>query len=141
MNKIWLRKYLKIFHAGFLSLSDPELNVPGNAGLKDQVLALRWIHENICNFNGDPNNITLMGMSAGAASTQIMMTTEQTRGLFHKAIIMSGSSLCGWPMSPIAIGPIGLPVNSATQEPTMRRRSFDFYSVLRLKKLPVAITY
>ncbi|XP_034484524.1 esterase B1-like [Drosophila innubila] len=85
---------------GFLSLSDPELNVPGNAGLKDQVLALRWIHENISSFNGDPNNITLMGMSAGAASTQIMMTTEQTRGLFHKAILMSGSSLCAWANEP-----------------------------------------
>ncbi|KAL7728244.1 hypothetical protein ACLKA6_007350 [Drosophila palustris] len=85
---------------GFLSLSDPGLNVPGNAGLKDQVLALRWIHENISNFNGDPNNITLMGMSAGAASTQIMMTTKQTRGLFHKAILMSGSSLCAWANEP-----------------------------------------
>ncbi|XP_062123468.1 esterase B1-like [Drosophila sulfurigaster albostrigata] len=81
---------------GFLSLSDPDLNVPGNAGLKDQVMALRWIHKNITNFNGDSNNITLMGMSSGAASVQIMMTTEQTRGLFHKAILMSGSSLCHW---------------------------------------------
>ncbi|KAH8310447.1 hypothetical protein KR044_001377, partial [Drosophila immigrans] len=81
---------------GFLSLSDPDLNVPGNAGLKDQVLALRWIHENITRFNGDPNNITLMGMSSGAASAQILMTTEQTRGLFHKAILMSGSSFCHW---------------------------------------------
>ncbi|XP_064550488.1 esterase B1-like [Drosophila montana] len=81
---------------GFLSLSDPDLDVPGNAGLKDQVMALRWIHKNIANFNGDPNNITLMGISAGAASTQIMMSTEQTRGLFHKAILMSGSSLCEW---------------------------------------------
>ncbi|XP_060645276.1 esterase B1-like [Drosophila nasuta] len=81
---------------GFLSLRDRDLDVPGNAGLKDQVLALRWIHENISNFNGDLNKITVMGTSAGAASTQIMMTTEQTRGLFHKAIIMSGSSLCDW---------------------------------------------
>ncbi|XP_034484525.1 esterase B1-like [Drosophila innubila] len=85
---------------GFLSLRDRDLDVPGNAGLKDQVLALRWVHENISNFNGDPNNITLIGMSAGAASTQIMMTTEQTRGLFHKAILMSGSSLCAWANEP-----------------------------------------
>lgn len=85
---------------GFLSLRDRDLDVPGNAGLKDQVLALRWTHENISSFNGDPNNITLMGTSAGAASTQIMMATEQTRGLFHKAILMSGSSLCGWANEP-----------------------------------------
>ncbi|EDV93360.1 esterase B1 [Drosophila grimshawi] len=81
---------------GFLSLKDPKLNVPGNAGLKDQVLALRWISENIAHFNGDPNNITLMGESAGAASTHIMMTTEQTRGLFHKAILQSGCALAAW---------------------------------------------
>nr|AAF26721.1 alpha-esterase 1a [Drosophila buzzatii] len=85
---------------GFLSLSDRDLDVPGNAGLKDQVMALRWVYDNIANFNGNPENITLMGLSAGGASTQIMMTTEQTRGLFHKAIIMSGSSLCDWANEP-----------------------------------------
>ncbi|EDW14181.1 esterase B1 isoform X1 [Drosophila mojavensis] len=85
---------------GFLSLSDRDLDVPGNAGLKDQVMALRWVYNNIANFNGDPSNITVMGLSAGGASTHIMMTTEQTRGLFHKAIIMSGSSLCDWANSP-----------------------------------------
>ncbi|XP_001359777.4 esterase B1 [Drosophila pseudoobscura] len=85
---------------GFLSLKDPKLNVPGNAGLKDQVMALRWISDNIAHFNGDPDNITLMGESAGAASTHIMMTTEQTRGLFHKAILQSGCALSEWVESP-----------------------------------------
>ncbi|BFF89525.1 esterase B1 [Drosophila madeirensis] len=85
---------------GFLSLKDPLLDVPGNAGLKDQVMALRWISDNIAHFNGDPNNITLMGESAGAASTHIMMTTEQTRGLFHKAILQSGCALSEWVESP-----------------------------------------
>ncbi|XP_017119546.1 esterase B1-like isoform X1 [Drosophila elegans] len=85
---------------GFLSLKDPELDVPGNAGLKDQVMALRWISQNIAHFNGDPNNITLMGESAGAASVHVMMTTEQTRGLFHKAILQSGCALSEWAESP-----------------------------------------
>ncbi|XP_017104467.2 esterase B1 isoform X1 [Drosophila bipectinata] len=85
---------------GFLSLSDPNLDVPGNAGLKDQVQALRWISQNIANFNGDPNNITIMGESAGAASVHVMMTTEQTRGLFHKAIMQSGCALSEWADSP-----------------------------------------
>ncbi|EDW77043.1 uncharacterized protein Dwil_GK22160 [Drosophila willistoni] len=85
---------------GFLSLKDRELNVPGNAGLKDQVQALRWIKENIATFNGDPDNITLMGESAGGASTHIMMQTEQTRGLFHRAIVQSGSALCAWATEP-----------------------------------------
>ncbi|TDG47965.1 hypothetical protein AWZ03_005583 [Drosophila navojoa] len=85
---------------GFLSLKDPKLDVPGNAGLKDQVQALRWISQNIAHFNGDPNNITLMGESAGAASTHIMMTTEQSRGLFHKAILQSGCALSAWADTP-----------------------------------------
>ncbi|XP_039495572.1 esterase B1 [Drosophila santomea] len=85
---------------GFLSLKDPKLDVPGNAGLKDQVMALRWISQNIAHFNGDPHNITLMGESAGSASVHVMMTTEQTRGLFHKAIMQSGCALSEWMESP-----------------------------------------
>ncbi|KAH8243627.1 hypothetical protein KR032_009035, partial [Drosophila birchii] len=85
---------------GFLSLSDQDLDVPGNAGLKDQVMALRWVSQNIAHFNGDPQNVTLMGESAGAASVHMMMTTEQTRGLFHKAIMQSGSMYCDWANEP-----------------------------------------
>jgi carboxylesterase type B len=48
---------------GFLSLKDPELNIPGNAGLKDQVFALKWIQKNIANFGGDPENVTIFGTS------------------------------------------------------------------------------
>lgn len=80
-------------------MSDPDIGVPGNAGLKDLVLALRWIQQNIEQFNGDPRNVTLMGLSSGAAAVQILMTTEKTRGLFHKAVLMSGSSVCSWPGS------------------------------------------
>ncbi|XP_017052988.1 esterase B1-like isoform X2 [Drosophila ficusphila] len=77
---------------GFLSLKDPSLNVPGNAGLKDQVLALKWVKKYISNFNGDANNITVFGESAGSRSTHFMMCTDQTKGLFHKAILMSGTA-------------------------------------------------
>lgn len=81
---------------GFLSLSDPSLNVPGNAGLKDQVLALKWVRNNIAKFGGDDENITLFGESAGAASVHFMLCTEQAKGLFHKAICMSGCILNNW---------------------------------------------
>lgn len=48
---------------GFLSLSDPTLNIPGNAGLKDQVMALKWVQKNIAKFGGDPKNVTVFGTS------------------------------------------------------------------------------
>ncbi|TMW53988.1 hypothetical protein DOY81_000920 [Sarcophaga bullata] len=81
---------------GFLSLNSEGLNVPGNAGLKDQVMALRWIKNNCVNFGGNPDNITVFGESAGGASTHYMMLTEQTTGLFHKGVLMSGNAMCNW---------------------------------------------
>lgn len=72
------------------------MNIPGNAGLKDQVLALKWIKNNIAHFGGDPNCITVFGESAGAASTHYLGITEQTRGLFHRAILMSGTAIASW---------------------------------------------
>jgi carboxylesterase type B len=48
---------------GFLSLSDPDLGVPGNTGLKDQVFALKWIQRNIERFGGDASNVTIFGES------------------------------------------------------------------------------
>jgi cholinesterase len=51
---------------GFLSLKDPNLNVPGNAGLKDQNMALKWVRDNIKNFGGDPKQVTLFGQSVSS---------------------------------------------------------------------------
>ncbi|XP_050744517.1 esterase B1 isoform X2 [Drosophila biarmipes] len=85
---------------GFLSLKDSSLKVPGNAGLKDQVLAIKWVKEHISNFNGDSNNITVFGNSAGGCSTHFMMCTNQTEGMFHKAIVMSGTVHNIWSDTP-----------------------------------------
>ena len=74
---------------GYLNLGTPD--VPGNAGFKDQVLALHWVRRNIENFGGNPKDITLMGYSAGALSVQLHLMSELSKDLFHRAIIMSGS--------------------------------------------------
>ncbi|XP_055537411.1 esterase B1-like [Wyeomyia smithii] len=85
---------------GFLCCQSPEDDVPGNAGLKDQNMALRWTVENIAAFGGDPQRITLVGHSAGACSAQYQMISKASENLFHRAIIMSGSIYCDWALSP-----------------------------------------
>ncbi|KAJ4441010.1 hypothetical protein ANN_10859 [Periplaneta americana] len=75
---------------GFLSTGDDE--APGNWAMKDQVAALRWVRDNIHNFGGDPNKITLMGHSAGATSVHFHMFSPLSRGMFHRAISQSGTA-------------------------------------------------
>ncbi|XP_065225803.1 esterase FE4-like isoform X2 [Planococcus citri] len=82
---------------GFLNLGLPEC--AGNMGLKDQLIAFRWVKENIEYFGGDPNNITLFGQSAGASSIHLHMMSPLSHDLFHKCILQSGSALSSWSFS------------------------------------------
>lgn len=82
---------------GFLRLNDTSLEVTGNAGLKDQLLALKWVQQNIKIFGGDPNNVTIAGTSAGSASVNYHLLSPASRGLFHRAILQSGCALNPWP--------------------------------------------
>lgn len=79
---------------GFLCLGNDD--VPGNAALKDQVMALKWVQKNISSFGGDPNNVTLFGESAGAICVHYHVLSPLSKGLFHRAIIQSGSVLNPW---------------------------------------------
>ena len=71
---------------------------PANLGLKDQRLAVQWIKVNVQRFGGNPDNITLMGESAGATSVwhQYLHPATETDGLFHKIIAQGGSPLAHW---------------------------------------------
>ncbi|ETN62847.1 alpha-esterase [Anopheles darlingi] len=79
---------------GFMAL--PAAGVYGNQGLKDQQLALKWVHDNIARFGGDPENVTLMGESAGSGSVSWHYLSPKSRQFFHKAICQSGSVFCPW---------------------------------------------
>src|SRR5439155_12216121 len=66
-----------------------------NAGMLDTIAALQWVHDNIANFGGDPNNVTIYGQSGGAGKVSTLLAMPGAKGLFHKAIIQSGANLAG----------------------------------------------
>ena len=67
----------------------------GNVGNLDMVAALEWVKNNIANFGGDPNNVTIIGQSGGGAKVTSLMNMPSAKGLFHKAVALSGTSLTG----------------------------------------------
>ncbi|KOC60513.1 Esterase FE4 [Habropoda laboriosa] len=82
---------------GFLNTGDK--NAPGNAGMKDQVMALKWVKDNIHFFGGCPNRVTIFGDSSGGASVQYHMVSPMSEGLFSGVIEESGSLLNPWSVS------------------------------------------
>lgn len=80
---------------GFLDLSayGKIYEQSGNVGLIDIICALQWVHDNISSFGGDPSNVTIFGQSGGGSKVSNLMAAPAARGLFHKAIVQSGSSI------------------------------------------------
>lgn len=76
---------------GFLCLNSPE--APGNAGMKDQIAALYWVHRNIAQFGGNSHDVTVYGTGAGAAAIQLVLLSGLVEGFLHKVVLESGSAL------------------------------------------------
>lgn len=80
---------------GFIDFSEVEggeaYAESGNLGLLDQIVALQWVRRNIAAFGGNPDNVTVFGESAGAGSVSLLPLIPQSKGLFHRAIMESGS--------------------------------------------------
>ncbi|SES14348.1 para-nitrobenzyl esterase [Sphingobium sp. YR768] len=77
----------------YLARLDPRFADSGNAGQLDLILALRWVRDNIAAFGGDPANILVFGQSGGGAKIATMMAMPAAKGLFHRAVTMSGQQV------------------------------------------------
>jgi para-nitrobenzyl esterase len=78
-------------------LAHPELSREsgkgsGNYGLEDMIAGMKWVKQNIAQFGGDPSNVTILGHSAGGMAVNMLAASPVTKGLFHRAICMSGGS-------------------------------------------------
>jgi para-nitrobenzyl esterase len=83
---------------GFLYLADiggAKFANASNCGILDAVAALEWVRDNIANFGGDPGNVTIFGQSGGAGKVSTLLAMPAAKGLFHRAIIQSGSNVKG----------------------------------------------
>ncbi|MER5868433.1 carboxylesterase family protein [Streptomyces sp. NPDC002044] len=76
-------------HLGTL---DPEFADSLNLAVRDQLLMLRWVRDNIAGFGGDPGNVTIFGLSTGGSDVATLLSVPAARGLFHKAAVYSGTA-------------------------------------------------
>ncbi|MFI5504267.1 putative type B carboxylesterase [Corynebacterium kutscheri] len=89
MNVVYVSVNFRLGALGFLDMRALGDDCVANPALMDQLLALRWVKENIAAFGGNPSNVTLMGESAGANNVLTLMCVPAAQGLFHKAIAQS----------------------------------------------------
>ena len=89
-ERLDVRCYLYLAHAG-----GPDFARSANIGQQDLGASLKWVHDNISGFGGDPNNVLIFGQSGGGAKVSTLLAMPSAKGLFHSAVIESGPSLTG----------------------------------------------
>ncbi len=80
-------------HLHLAELGGPAFAQSGNAGTLDMLASLQWVRDNIARFGGDPGNVTIFGQSGGGGKVSTLLAMPAARGLFHRAIVMSGSAI------------------------------------------------
>ena len=113
-------------------------HVSGNYGILDQIAALKWIHKNIAAFGGDPDNITILGQSAGAGSVKTLVSSPLTEGIIKKAIIQSGGGVNALPAAVPA--PAQPAVSQLTVIGDACKTMFDWAGYDTLEKMRAAST-
>lgn len=93
-NVIYVGFNYRLNVLGFLNTGDQ--TSPGNYGLKDMIMVLQWVQTNIENFGGNPNDVSIIGISGGAAAVHALVVSQAASGLFHKAQSHSGSLFNNW---------------------------------------------
>uniref|UniRef100_A0A672YNB8 Carboxylic ester hydrolase n=1 Tax=Sphaeramia orbicularis TaxID=375764 RepID=A0A672YNB8_9TELE len=119
---------------GFLSTGDTRM--PGNYGLWDQHFAISWVRRNIHSFGGNPDNITIFGQSAGAASVSYQMVSPYSSRLFRRAITQCGVSLSPWALQK---NPMALTKKIARKVGCSRTNEDDMLACLKISD-PVGLT-
>lgn len=128
---------------GFFDLSSfgPDCAQSGNAGMLDIVAALRWIHDTIDQFGGDPDRVLMFGQSGGGAKVSALMGMPAARGLFHRAVVMSGSfAPCTTPeksarLTNLTLAELGIARGPDTVE---RLRALPYAQLLRASDVVLA---
>jgi len=80
-------------HLHLADLAGEDFAASGNAGTLDMLAVLKWVRENIERFGGDPGNVTIFGQSGGGGKVSMLLAMPAARGLFHRAIVMSGAAI------------------------------------------------
>lgn len=89
---------LNAFGFMYLAHLDPELADSGMVGEMDLVKALEWVRDNIANFGGDPDNVLIFGQSGGGGKVSTLLAMPSAEGLFHRAVVQSGSTIASTPV-------------------------------------------
>ena len=100
--------------------------VPANLAIRDMIFALQWVKENIAAFGGDPDCVTVFGQSAGSTHIGSLLVSPLAKGLFERAILMSGSHLAQW---------------TVEQSSRVSEMLFDFYGIAHTKEALLALPH